>query len=104
MDARQILERLGRENAAGRKEDSTVICAGQGASAWAGKVKNCVAYNVYGVSIIEIGLPGTIPVETGSEMQAVNLAESFLQQGNLAAGTYIVMQRVGDKNVFWAKP
>jgi hypothetical protein len=35
-------------------------------------------------------------------MQAVNLAEPFLDEGTLSAGTYAIMSRVGDKNVFYA--
>jgi hypothetical protein len=35
-------------------------------------------------------------------MQAANLAESFLEEGQLSAGTYTVMSRVGSKNVFYA--
>jgi len=51
-----------------------------------------------------IGDAGSLPVEIGGEMQAVNLAESFLEDGQLSAGTYAVMSRVGDKNVFHVKP
>jgi len=40
----------------------------------------------------------------GEPMQATNLAESFLTQGSLAAGTYALMCRVGDNNVFYATP
>jgi len=37
-------------------------------------------------------------------MQAVNLAESFLDEGTLQVETFAMMSRVGDKNVFYAKP
>jgi hypothetical protein len=40
-------------------------------------------------------------VEIGGQMQAVNLAESFLETGQLLAGTFVVMSRVGGKNVFY---
>jgi hypothetical protein len=50
---------------------------------------------------VEIGEAGSLPVEYGSQMKAVNLAESFLQDGQLPAGTYVLMCRVGDKNVFY---
>ena len=52
--------------------------------------------------MVEITYPGFEPIETGDVMQAINLAESFTQQGTLSAGTYIVISRVGDKNVFYA--
>jgi hypothetical protein len=34
----------------------------------------------------------------------VNVAEDFLQQGQLAVGTYVVMHRLGEVNVFYAEP
>jgi len=85
-------------------EVSVVTSPGARAAAWAVKIKNLFAYNVYNVCAVEIGQPGSLPVEIGQQMQAVNLAESFLDQGTLSAGTYAVMSRVGDKNVFYAKP
>jgi len=51
-----------------------------------------------------IGAAGSEPSEIGQQTQAVNLAESFLQEGTLPAGTYAIMSRAGDKNVFYAKP
>ncbi len=92
------------KEATGISEVSTVVSPGDRAGTWAAKVKSCSSYNVYSVVGVEIGTAGTIPVEVGGEMQAVNLAEDFLQQGELAEGTYIVMHRMGDKNVFYAKP
>ncbi len=52
--------------------------------------------------MVVIGEAGSLPVEIGQEVKAVNLAESFLQQGQLAVGTYVVMFRVADKNIFYA--
>ena len=66
------------------------------------KVKGLSSYNVYNVCAVVIGDAGSLPVEIGAQMQAVNLAESFMQQGQLSAGTYAVMSRVGEKNVFYA--
>jgi hypothetical protein len=86
------------------QEVSVVTSPGARAAAWAVKVKSLVSYNVYNVCAVQIGDPGSLPVEIGQQMQAVNLAESFLEQGTLQAGTYAVMSRVGDKNVFYAKP
>ncbi len=86
------------------REISVVTSPGARAAAWAIKIKSHSSYNVYNVVVIVIGDPGSVPVEIGQQMQAVNLAESFLQQGTLQEGTYAVMSRVGDKNVFYAKP
>ncbi len=86
------------------KETSVVTSPGARAAAWAVKVKSHVSYNFYNVCAVVICEPGSLPVEMGQQMQAVNLAESFLEQGTLPAGTYAVMSRVGDKNVFYAKP
>ncbi len=91
-------------NADSIQETSVVTSPGARAAAWAIKVKSLVSYNVYNVCAVQIGDPGSLPVEIGQQMQAVNLAESFLDQGTLPAGMYAVMSRVGDKNVFYAKP
>jgi len=85
-------------------EVSVVTSPGARAAAWAVKVKSNSSYNVYNIIAVVIGDAGTIPVEIGQQTQAVNLAESFLSQGTLPAGTYAVMFRVGDKNVFYAPP
>jgi hypothetical protein len=83
-------------------EVSVVTSPGARAAAWAVKVKSNSSYNVYNVVAVVIGDAGTVPAEIGQQMQAVNLAESFLEEGTLPAGTYAVMFRVGDKNVFYA--
>ncbi len=85
-------------------EVSVVTSPGARAAAWAVKVKSNFSYNVYNVVAVVIGDAGTIPVEIGQQMQAVNLAESFTEQGTLPAGIYAAMFRVGDKNVFYAPP
>lgn len=85
-------------------EVSVVTSPGARAAAWAVKVKSNFSYNVYNVVAVVIGDAGTIPVEIGQQMQAVNLAESFTEQGTLPAGTYAVMFRAGDKNIFYASP
>jgi len=86
------------------QEVSVVTSPGARAAAWAVKVKSHSSYNVYNVIVVVIGSPGSLPVEIGKQTHAVNLAESFHNQGTLAEGTYAVMSRVGDKNVFYAKP
>ncbi len=103
-DSRQFLERLSRQGLPETKETLAVISPGARVTAWAVKIKSLSSYNWYNVRAVEMGEPGSLPVEYGSQMKAVNLAESFLQQGTLPGGTYVVMSRVGDKNVFYAKP
>lgn len=102
INSRQLLERLGREGSQRVREVSIVTSPGARESGWAIKVKSHSSYNVYNVVVVEIGDAGSLPVEIGQQMQAVNLAESFLQDGQLAAGTCVVMLRVGEKNVFYA--
>jgi hypothetical protein len=101
-DTQQVLQRLARQGSESARETSVVTSPGARAAAWAVKIKSHSSYNVYNVRAVEIGDPGSLPVEIGQEMQAVNLAESFLEQGTLPAGTYVVMSRVGQQNVFYA--
>jgi len=54
--------------------------------------------------MVEIGQAGSLPIGVGEQMEAVNLAESFLSAGQLASGTYVVIQRAGDKYIFYANP
>jgi hypothetical protein len=104
INSQQVLERLAREGSQETREVSIVTSPGARESSWAVKVKSHSSYNVYNVIAVEIGDAGSVPVEIGQQMQAVNLAESFLQEGTLSAGTYAAMLRVGDKNVFYAEP
>jgi hypothetical protein len=99
-DGREILERLSRQGPVGMGETSVVASPGARAAAWAVKIKSLSSYNVYNVRAVEIGQPGSLPVELGGQMQAVNVAESFLGEGQLSAGTYAIMFRVGGRNVF----
>ena len=101
INSQQLLERLARKGSEGTQEVSVVTSPGARAAAWAVKVKSNSSYNVYNVIAVVIGDAGSLPVEIGGQTEAVNLAESFLQQGTLPAGTYAVMFRVGDKNVFY---
>ena len=101
IDGQQVLERLCRKGSQDSSEISVVTSPGARTTAWAVKVKSLSSYNVYNVRAVEIGDAGSLPVEIGGQMQAVNLAESFLQTGQLPAGTYAVMSRVGEKSVFY---
>ena len=103
-NSQQVLERLSREGSQGAGEIAIVTSPGARTAAWAVKVKSNSSYNVYNVIAVVIGDPGSLPVEIGQQMKAVNLAESFQQQGTLPADTYAVMFRVGAKKVFYAEP
>lgn len=103
-ESQQVLGRLSRKGSQGTAEIAVVTSPGARTAAWAVKVKSLSSYNVYNVIAVTIHDAGTIPSEIGQEIQAVNLAEPFTQQGTLGVGTYAIMSRVGDKNVFYAKP
>jgi hypothetical protein len=103
-DTQQLLERLTRAGSQETGEVSVVTSPGARAAAWAVKVKSLSSYNVYNVRAVEIGAPGSLPVEIGGQIQAVNLAESFIETGQLSSGIFAVMSRVGGKNIFFAKP
>ncbi len=104
VNGQQILERLTRKGSEQIQEVSVVTSPGARTAGWAVKVKSNSSYNFYNVIAVVIGDAGSIPVEIGQQTLAVNSAESFQQQGTLSAGTYAVMFRVGDKNVFHVKP
>ncbi|MBN2183339.1 MAG: hypothetical protein JW715_15625 [Sedimentisphaerales bacterium] len=101
-NTRQTLERLSRAAPQRIDDTTTVTSPGAGTVAWAVKVKSNSSYNIYNVVTVVVGDAGAEPVEIGQQMQAVNLAEAFDQQGALAVGTYVAMFRVGNKNVFYA--
>ena len=106
MDLQEKLERLARGQGRGLVgEQALVKSPGAMVPAWEVKVMGVVEYNVYDVrqvSILDAGVP---PVAIGSsDLQAVNLAESFTSTGTVAVGTYAVMWRVGDRYVFYIKP
>ncbi len=102
VDTQQLLERLARAGSQETGEVSVVTSPGARAAAWTVKVKSHSSYNVYNVRAVVIGDAGSLPAEIGGQMQAVNLAESFLEDGQLSAGTYVIMFRVGEKYVFYA--
>jgi hypothetical protein len=103
-DQAALLADLAQQGFGNRREVSAVVGAGSATSAWAVKIKSHTAYNAYRVQAVVIGDTGTIPLEFGDEMEAINLAESFLGSGTLAAGKYAILFRVGDRNVFYAAP
>jgi len=98
----QLLNRLSRESPDRDKEAFFVTSPGGKTVTWAVKVISKYDYNVYNVRAVEIGEAGVPPVVMGQIVQAVNVAESFLSQGTLAANSYAIMFRVADKNLFYA--
>ena len=92
-----------RQTTSGPGEVARLTCAGGGYSIFAGVVKSNYANNVYMVRMIEILAEGQTPVEIGREMKATNLAEDFTQQGQLAAGKYVLVCSTGGRNVFYAE-
>jgi hypothetical protein len=103
-DQQQLLAELARAGSESRRETSAVVSPGARIAALAVAVKSHVACNVYLVRAIVIGSPGTVPMEIGEQMEAVNLAEPFLEAGTVAPGACAVLSRVGEKNVFYAVP
>jgi hypothetical protein len=103
-DQQQVLADLARQGADNRKETSMVVSTAASTAAWAVKIISQVDYNVYSVQPVVLGAAGTLPLAVGAATEAFNLAEPFLSQGALSAGTYALMFRVGDKNAFYAVP
>jgi hypothetical protein len=103
-DQQQLLAQMARDGTENRRETSVVVSPGDRVTAWAVKVMSHVIYNVYMVRAVVVGDPGTFPLEIGEQMEATNLAESFLDEGTVVPGTCAVMCRVGQKNVFYAVP
>ncbi|MFH1615019.1 MAG: hypothetical protein ABIG61_08050 [Planctomycetota bacterium] len=102
-DPQQGLQRLLREDSSGVVDTFSVVSPGAKTTAWAVKVISNNSYNIYNVQAVVIGEPGSLPAVIGQQMQAINLAESFTTSpGSLPEGTYTLMCRVGDKNVFYA--
>ena len=102
VEAQQTLGRLIREGSQDMQEVSVVTSSGARAVGWAAKVKSLASYNFYNVCAVDIESAGTLPMEIDGQMEAVNLAEPFLQTGQLPEGTYVAMFKVGKKYVFYA--
>jgi hypothetical protein len=103
-DQQQVLAEMARSGSPHRQETSALVSPGGGAWIWPVTIHSHVGSNVYMVRAVTLGETGSIPAEFGEQMEATNLAESFLSQGTLAAGTYAIMYRLGEKNVFYATP
>jgi len=101
-ESSRLLERLARAGSQGPADISVVTNPGAKVAICPAKVISNSSYNVYNVCIVEIRDPGSEPLEIGDEILAYNLAESFTAQGQLAAGTYVVMSKAASKNIFYA--
>ena len=95
-----MLSRLSRQPSERIVDSAIVTSPGAATQTWAVKIKS----NIYNVINIKINEAGSEPTEIGQQVQAINMAEPFDQQGGLSAGTYVVMSRIGDKNIFYAEP
>jgi hypothetical protein len=101
---KQLLDRLERDNSRAADETYQVSAVGDEVTAWPAKIISHKEFNTYNVSPVEIIAPGVNPVQRGSEITAFNLAESFIGTGSLTPGSYVVVFRVGSKNVFYLEP
>jgi hypothetical protein len=100
-DAGRFLQRLVRTSAA-PAENSFVTSPGDRTVTAAARVISNHSYNLYNVRLVELRDPPLTPVLLGSQFTAINLAEPFDSQGTLAAGTYVLVSKVGEKYAFYA--
>ena len=100
-EQQQFVQRLLRSSE-GLDESAFVSSAGGRAVGFVAKVISKYNYNHYNVIAVEIGMAGSMPMIVGNEVRAVNVAESFISQGNLPAGKYVIMFKIGEYYVFYA--
>ena len=106
IDLDEQLTRLARQEENGLKnEHNMVLAPGAAPPAAAIKIVSLVQANVYLVQQVSLVIPGAFPSELGgTSTEATNMAESFLNNGTLSAGTYAIMWRVAGGNAFYVKP
>ncbi len=100
-EQQQLVERLLRSSE-GLSESAFVTSAGGKTIGFVAKVISKYDYNHYNVKAVEVDIAGIDPMVVGNEVRAVNVAESFTSQGNLSAGSYIIMFKIGKWYVFYA--
>ncbi|MCD4830716.1 MAG: hypothetical protein K8R02_02780 [Anaerohalosphaeraceae bacterium] len=100
QNQRQTIEKFIRQDSPANQEHYRVISTGKGGGGFVAKIISKEYCNHYNLTAVEIGQAGTIPVAMGGLLRAVNVAEPFLSQGTLAAGTFVIVSRAGDKYVF----
>ena len=106
IDLGEQLTRLARQDERGLKnEHNMVLAPGAAPPASAVKIISLVQANVYLVQQVSLVIPGAFPSELGgTNTEATNMAESFVNDGTLSAGTYALMWRVAGGNAFYVKP
>jgi len=100
-EQQQFVQRLLRESG-GLDESAFVSSAGGRATGFVAKVISKYNYNHYNVMAVQVGMAGSMPMVVSSQVRAVNVAESFISQGNLPAGKYVIMFKIGEYYVFYA--
>jgi len=84
------------------KEKEVVATSGTIAEIFAAQIKSRKLYNVYSVQPVLIKAIGESPIEVGDQVEAVNVAESFLYPGNAEIGLYVLVYVSQGRFVFWA--
>ncbi len=103
-DQQDVLAAMAREGSENRTESALAASSDLATAIWPVRVKSRVDYNVYKVRRVIIEDTGVTPTEFGAELEATNLAESFISQGTLTAGAHVIAFCLGEKNVFYAVP
>jgi hypothetical protein len=101
-EQQQLINRLMR-NSEGLNENAFVTTAGGKIGGFVAKVMSKHDYNHYIVRAVEINPCGFEPTVIGNEVIAVNVAEDFLEQGVIPAGTFVIMFKIGEYYCFYAK-
>ena len=106
MDLQEQLSRLGRLDGRAMKDELDLVTAtGTMPPAWVIRVVSLDSYNYYNVQLVEITAPGNPPSSITDNIKAYNVAESFdTGSGSVSVGTYAVMWRAGNCNVFHVVP
>ncbi|MGB8226282.1 MAG: hypothetical protein WCE45_05385 [Sedimentisphaerales bacterium] len=100
-EQQQFIERLSRQST-GLNESAFVTSAGGRTIGFVAKVISKFNYNHYNVKAVEVDGAGSIPTVVGSQVEAVNVAEPFLSQGNLPAGSFVIIFKIGEYYCFYA--
>jgi len=100
-EQQQFIERLSRQST-GLNESAFVTSAGGRTIGFVAKVISKFNYNHYNVKAVEVDGAGSIPMVVGNEVRAVNIAEPFLSQGNLPAGSFVIIFKIGEYYCFYA--
>ena len=103
-DQQDVLAAMAREGLENRSETALAASSDLATAVWPVRVKSRIDYNVYTVRRVIIEDAGVTPTEFGAEIEATNLAESFISQGTLTTGAYVIVFCLGEKNVFHAVP